>query len=148
MSMTSGTDADAQALADKVGVHMMSVSPVLHHWGIELVSIGPGASVMTMTIREDMANLHRQCHGGVLFTMADGCFGFASNSYNERTVAASCDIRYLKPAEIGDVVTATAIEIWKKGRSGLYDVTIANQDGEKVAIMRAHSRKTSGTHID
>lgn len=146
--MAQTADGETQALAERVGAHMMSVSPVLHHWGIQLVSIGPGASTMTMTIREDMANLHRQCHGGVLFTMADGCFGFASNSYNERTVAASCDIRYLKPAEIGDTVTATAVEVWRKGRSGLYDVTITNQDGDKVAIMRGHSRKTKGTHVD
>lgn len=139
---------EAQALAERVGAHMFSVSPVLHHWGIELAEIGPGAATMTMTVREDMANLHRQCHGGVLFTMADGCAGFASNSYNERTVAASCDIRYLKSAEIGDVVTATATEIWKRGRSLLYDVTLTNQDGETIAIMRAHSRKTRGTHID
>lgn len=140
--------AEAQALAERVGAHMFSVSPVLHHWGIELTEIGPGAATMTMTVREDMANLHRQCHGGVLFTMADGCAGFASNSYNERTVAASCDIRYLKSAEIGNVVTAVATEIWKKGRSLLYDVTLTNQDGETIAIMRAHSRKTRGTHVE
>ena len=146
--MGQDTDTAAQELAVRVGAHMMKVSPVLHHWGIELASIAPGAVTMTMAIRDDMANLHRQCHGGVLFTMADACFGFASNSYNERTVAASCDIRYLKPAEIGDTVTASAVEVWKKGRSGLYDVTITNQDGEKVAIMRGHSRKTSGAHVD
>lgn len=146
MTMTSPNDA--QALAEQVGAHMFKVSPVLHHWGVELTDIAPGAATMTMTVREDMANLHRQCHGGVLFTLADGCAGFASNSYNERTVAASCDIRFLKSAEIGDVVTAVTTEIWKKGRSGLYDVTMTNQNGETLAIMRAHSRKTRGTHID
>lgn len=135
-------------LADRIGEYMMSVSPVLHHWGVELVNIKPGAVTMQMTVREDMANLHRQCHGGVLFTLADGCAGFASNSYNDRTVAASCDIRYLKSAEIDDVVTAKAIEIWRKGRTGLYDVTLTNQDGETIAIMRAHSRVIQGKHLE
>ncbi len=138
----------ADALAARVGENMIAKSPVLQHWGIELVAISAGACEMCMTIRDDMSNLHRQCHGGVLFTMADGCFGFASNSYNERTVAASCDINFLKPAEVGDVVTARSVEVWKRGRSGLYDVTLTNQNGDKVAIMRAHSRKTTGNHID
>ncbi len=135
--MDNTESVDAQSLAERVGVCMMDKSPVIHHWGVELLTIEPGSVTMRMTIREDMANLHRQCHGGVLFTMADACFGFASNSYNERTVAASCDIRFLKPAEIDDVITAHSVEVWKRGRSGLYDVTLTNQDGEKIAIIRA-----------
>ena len=146
--MGNPTSEEARALAERVGSNMMDKSPVLHHWGIELVSIAPGAATMRMTIRDDMANLHRKCHGGVLFTMADACFGFSSNAYNDRAVAASCDIRFLKPAEIGDVITATTTEIWRRGRSGLYDVTLTNQDGEKIAVMRGHSRLTSGTHVD
>jgi acyl-CoA thioesterase len=145
--MTKQALSEANALAVRVGKNMFDKSPVAHHWGIELKAMSAGASEMQMTIREDMANLHRQCHGGVLFTMADACFGFASNSYNDRMVAASCDIKFLKSAEIGDVVTAVSVEIWKRGRSGLYDVTLTNQDGDKIAIMRAHARKTKCTHI-
>jgi len=139
---------EADNLAIRVGENMFEKSPVVQHWGIELKAITAGAAEMRMIIREDMSNLHGQCHGGVLFTMADACFGFAANSYNDRTVAASCDINFLKPAEVGDEVTARSVEIWKRGRSGLYDVTLTNQDGDKVAIMRAHARMTKGTHID
>jgi acyl-CoA thioesterase len=146
--MTEQILSDADTLAARVGENMIAKSPVLQHWGIELTGITAGTSEMRMTIREDMVNLHRQCHGGVLFTMADGCFGFASNSYNDRTVAASCDINFLKPAEVGDVVTARSVEVWKRGRSGFYDVTLTNQNGEKIAIMRAHARMTKGTHIE
>ena len=146
--MKGETLSSADALAARVGQNMIEKSPVLHHWGIELEEIKSGASIMTMTIREDMTNLHEQCHGGVLFTMADACFGFAANSYNDRMVAASCDIRYLKSAEVGDEVTARSVEVWKRGRSGLYDVTLTNQNGDKIAIMRAHSRMTKGTHIE
>lgn len=138
----------ADAVAVRVGESMMQSSPVLKHWDIELKGITAGAASMQMAIREDMSNLHGQCHGGVLFTMADACFGFAANSYNHRAVAASCDIRYLKPAEIGDVVTAHSVEVWKRGRTGLYDITLTNQDGEKIAIMRGHARLTKGKHIE
>jgi acyl-CoA thioesterase len=146
--MTKETLSSADALAARVGENMSAKSPVLQHWGIELTDITAGTSEMSMMIRGDMANLHGQCHGGVLFTMADACFGFAANSYNDRTVAASCDIRFLKPAEVGDQVTARSVEIWKRGRSGLYDVTLTNQNDDKIAVMRAHSRMTKGTHIE
>jgi len=146
--MTAETLSEADALAARVGENMVHKSPVLRHWGIELMEIAAGAAKMRMRIREDMSNLHGQCHGGVLFTMADACFGFAANSYNDRTVAASCDINFLKPAEVGDCVTAQAAEVWKRGRSGLYDVTLTNQNGDMIAIMRAHARLTKGTHIE
>lgn len=145
--MTEEALNDADALADRVGENMIAKSPVLQHWGIELKEITAGTVDMRMTIRSDMANLHGKCHGGVLFTMADACFGFAANSYNDRMVAASCEIKFLKSAEVDDVVTAHSVEIWKQGRSGLYDVTLTNQNGEKIAVMRAHARKTKGTHI-
>jgi acyl-CoA thioesterase len=146
--MTEPALSEADNLAVRVGENMIEKSPVLHHWGISLTQISAGASEMRMTIREDMSNLHGQCHGGVLFTMADACFGFAANSYNNRTVAATCDINFLKPAEVGDKVTARSVEVWKRGRSGLYDVTLTNQNGDKIAVMRGHARITKGTHIE
>ena len=146
--MTDQTMNSADTLAIHVGENLFQKSPVLHHWGIELINISAGAAEMRMRIREDMSNLHGQCHGGVLFTMADACFGFAANSYNDRTVAAACDINYLKPAEVGDEITAQAVEVWKRGRSGLYDVTLTNQSGDKIALMRGHARMTNGTHIE
>ena len=138
----------ADALAVRVGESMVRSSPVLKHWNIELKDIKAGAATMQMAIREDMSNLHGQCHGGVLFTLADACFGFAANAYNQRMVAATCDIRYLKPAEFGDVIAARSVEVWKQGRSGLYDVTMTNQHGDKIAIMRGHARITRGKHIE
>ncbi|MEC9368167.1 MAG: hotdog fold thioesterase [Pseudomonadota bacterium] len=136
------------ALAEKVVAHLYSVSPVLKHWGIEVAGAKRAAVTLTMTVRKDMSNTNGVCHGGVIFSLADACFGFSAGSYNDRGVGASCDIRFLKPAEIGDRLTATASEVWRKGRSGLYDVTIVNQGGDKVALMRGHARQIGGHYIE
>lgn len=138
----------SNSLAERVVEHLMSVSPVLGHWGIEVVEAKPASVTLAMTIRKDMSNTNGVCHGGVVFSLADACFGFSSATYNDRGAGASCDIRFLKPAEIGDRLTATASEVWRKGRSGLYDVTIVNQNGEKVAIMRGHSRLIGGHYVE
>ena len=128
--------------------HLMAISPVVQHWGIELVDAGQGTVRMEMDVRPDMGNTHGVCHGGVIFTLGDACFGFSANSYNDRTIAASCEIKFLAPGEVGDRLTAVSTEVWRKGRSGLYDVTITNRQGDKVAILRGHARMTGGKVID
>ena len=130
-------------LARAVGGTMSRTNPVFRHFGIELIHIAPGRAQMRMLVRPDMGNAHGFCHGGVLFTLADTCFGFACNSYTERAVAASNEIRYLAPVAIGAVVECSANEVWKNDRSGIYDARIT-RDGETVVLMRAHSRLIGG----
>ena len=100
-----------------------------------------------MPVREDMLNGHGLCHGGMIFTLADSAFAFACNSYNQMAVAQHCSITYLIPGRIGDRLTATAREVSRRGRSGLYDIRITNQDGAHVAEFRGHSRTVKGTHL-
>ena len=136
----AATDGEPTSLAWRVGRHMLANSPVIAHWGIELTEMAPGRSGLAMTVREDMANPFGVCHGGVLFTFADTAFGFACNSHNAQAVGASCDIRYLQPARVGDALVASAEEIWLSGRSGLYDVTVGRADGERIALLRGYAR--------
>ena len=72
--------------------------------GMELVAVGPGRATLRMTVREDMVNGHAIGHGGFTFTLADSAFAFACNSYNRSTVAAACEIRFLAPTRLGDVL--------------------------------------------
>lgn len=148
-SKDSGAAEASTAVAPRIVVeHLLSVSPVAHHWGIEILEAELGAVSLGMEIRADMSNTNDVCHGGVIFTLADFCFGYAANSYNDRCTAASCDINFFKPGEVGDRLTARAREIWRRGRSCFYDVTITNQDDETIAIMRGHARLIGGLHVE
>ena len=117
------------------------------HLGMELVSIAPGEAVIAMTVTDIMTNGHGTCHGGYIFTLADSAFAFACNSYNQRTVAQHCSVTYIAPAFGGDRLTATAREVSRRGRGGIYDIRIANQQGEHVAEFRGHARTIKGTHL-
>ncbi len=108
--------------------------------GLVLEAVGPGTARMTMTVRDTMTNGHGMCHGGFIFTLADSAFAFACNSRNAKCVAAQGDIAFLRPARLGDVLTATAEERHLAGRSGLYDVRVADQSGAVIAEFRGHSR--------
>ncbi|MDE3176633.1 MAG: hydroxyphenylacetyl-CoA thioesterase PaaI [Pseudomonadota bacterium] len=112
--------------------------------GMRLVEIGPGEAAIEMTIRADMANGHGMCHGGYVFTLADSAFAFACNSRDQRMVAAQGAISFLAPAQVGDVLTAKAREVHLRGRGGIYDVSVSNQNGEPIAEFRGHCRAIPG----
>lgn len=114
--------------------------------GMKIVDIGPGRATLTMTVAPHMVNGQRIAHGGFIFTLADSAFAFACNSHNEKSVAAQGDITFIRPGKLGDVLTATAREISRNGRSGIYDVQVTA--GEQViAEFRGHSRTIGGTWL-
>jgi len=138
------TDLAPQALAEKVANAMYARDPASQGLGISLDGVGAGCATMSMTIRDDMLNGHGSCHGGFIFTLADSAFAFACNSYNLNTVGAACTIDYLAPGRQGDVLTATAREQALAGKSGVYDVTVVNQEGRTVALFRGKSLRVGG----
>ena len=111
--------------------------------GMEIVEIKPGQATMAMTVEPHMVNGQRIAHGGFIFLLADSTFAFACNSHNERAVAAQCNISFIKPGKLGDRLVATAREISRTGRSGIYDVRITVDD-VVIAEFRGHSRVIGG----
>jgi len=115
--------------------------------GMRLEAAGPGTAVLAMTVARQHVNGHGICHGGLIFTLADSAFACASNSYNQRAVAQHATVTFVAPAKLGDRLTATARELSRNGRTGLYDVAVTNQDGALVAAFRGASRTLAGEHF-
>jgi acyl-CoA thioesterase len=114
--------------------------------GMEILDMKAGCATMAMTVKPHMVNGHGITHGGFVFLLADSTFAFACNSRNERAVAAHCNISFIRPGKLGDRLIATATEISRSGRSGIYDIRVI-VDGVAVAEMRGHSRTIGGTWI-
>lgn len=139
------TPLNPQQLAEACTRAMFARDNASQGLGMQIESVAPGRAVLTMRVREDMVQGHGNCHGGFIFTLADSAFAFACNSYDEATVAAGCSIDYLGPGKLGDVLTATAEERSRRGRTGIYDITVRNQRGEEVALFRGRSYKVRGS---
>jgi acyl-CoA thioesterase len=142
------TPHDAQALAEAVAAAMFARDRASQALGMAIAAVAPGQATLTMTVRADMVNGHAICHGGLIFTLADSAFAFACNSYNLATVASGCTIEFLAPAREGDVLTARARERSAAGRTGVYDIEVANQRGEAIALFRGKSYRIKGHVID
>ncbi|MFL6673325.1 MAG: hydroxyphenylacetyl-CoA thioesterase PaaI [Massilia sp.] len=136
--------SNPQALAELAGKTMYQRDPASQALGMTLDAIRPGYARMSMRIRHDMLNGHGSCHGGYIFMLADSAFAFACNSHNFNTVAAGCSIDYLAPGLEGDVLGAEAVEQALLGKTGVYDITVTNQDGRKIALFRGKSHRVSG----
>lgn len=107
--------------------------------GMEVTELHLGTATVTMRVTEHMCQGHGTCHGGYIFTVADTAFAAACNSHGPVTVAAAVQIHYVSPAYSGDLLTATAREVSRWGRNGLYDVEVRNDTGV-VAQFRGTSR--------
>ncbi|MFC1415065.1 hydroxyphenylacetyl-CoA thioesterase PaaI [Streptacidiphilus cavernicola] len=107
--------------------------------GIELLEAGPGTARLRMAVTAAMVNGHGTAHGGYLFLFADTAFACACNSYGPATVAAGADVSFVAPAHEGDLLTATAQERTRYGRSGIYDVTVL-RGSDVIAEFRGRSR--------
>lgn len=141
------SEMSAQEIAEASARAMWNDDSASRRLGMSLDRIAPGEATVSMTVTDSMSNGHGNCHGGYIFLLGDSAFAFACNSYNEVVVAQHCSVTYLIPGRIGDRLEAVARETSRRGRSGIYDIRIANQRGEHVAEFRGHSRIVKGTHL-
>jgi phenylacetic acid degradation protein PaaD len=145
--MTEEPPAAAQVLAERCLRAMLDTDAASAALGIRAVRVAPGQAEMAMTVTPAMLNGHLIGHGGVVFTLADTTFAVACNSYNRNTVATGCDIDFVAPVRAGDELRAVAVERFRQGRAGLYDITVRRADGGVVAEMRGRSREIPGTLV-
>lgn len=138
---------DPQRLAEAAGRTMFERDPASRGLGMQLAEIRPGYARMTMTVKDEMLNGHATCHGGYIFMLADSAFAFACNSHNVNTVGAGCTIDYLAPGRAGDALVAEAVEQALQGKTGVYDVSVTDQDGRKIALFRGKSHRVGGTLV-
>ena len=104
--------------------------------GMAITNVDEGVATLELQVQDHHCNGHGICHGGVIFTLAD--------SRNQATVAQHNTISYIAPGQLGETLSAHAREISLRGRSGIYDVTVTNQNNTTIAEFRGMSRAIKG----
>jgi acyl-CoA thioesterase len=125
-------------------VNQMMKSDLFSQWlGIEILCIKEGYCKTKMIVRKEMANGLGIVHGGIAFSLADSTFAFACNNRNNLSVALDTSINFLKPAHVNDVLTAESKEIHNGQSTGLYQITITNQDNHIVGLFKGTCFRTN-----
>lgn len=125
-----------QLLAEKVTAQLLDKDEFSKWLGIQVLEIKPGYSKVKMKIRSEMLNGFKICHGGVIFSIADSAFAFASNSHGRMSVAIETSIAFPAQVNEGDDLIAVAEEQSIRNSIAVYNIIVVNQSDEKVGIFR------------
>ena len=139
--MTNNTDPETV-------VAKMMQDDLFSQWlGISIIEIAEGYSKIKMTVRPEMMNGLGIVHGGIAFSLGDSCFAFACNNRNVLSVALDTSINFLKPVHVADELTAEAKELHNGKSTGLYHITITNQNEHVVAVFKGTCYRTNKTLV-
>lgn len=112
---------------------------------VALVELGAGHATLRMTVGRDHLNFLGSCHGGALFSLADGAFGLASNTHGPIAAAIDAHIAFHVAVREGDVLTARASEVSRSRRVATYRVDVERGDGVRVASFTGTVFRRDGT---
>lgn len=147
--MTDQNDSKNGAVKpEQASAHMHSTDYCAQFLGIEVKHVELGKAELTMTVRPEFANGHGMCQGGLIATLADTAFAHACNSANKKTVAQRFSIDFIRPAQVGDLLTAKALEQSRGKLTGLYQVEVTNQLGKPIALFNGGSFEIGGKVIE
>ena len=134
-------------LPEKVVSHLLE-NDLFSKWlGIEVIELNKGYSKIKMTVRPEMINGFGIVHGGIAFSLADSAFAFACNNRNNLSVALDTSINFMKPVHPGDILTAEAKEMHNGKSTGLYQVSVFNQNDHLVALFKGTCFRTGKTLV-
>lgn len=111
--------------------------PFGRKFGLRLVTLEEGYSLVEMVLTPDMGNIFGKAHGGAIFALIDEAFETASNSYGNVAVALSMSVTYLASPAMGARLTAEAKEINRTTRTAVYDIKVREEEGKLVASCQA-----------
>ena len=116
---------------ERIGT-LLRCGPFAKGMDIRLVSSGEGRAVLEMEITEPLTNNKGTCHGGALFTLADTAFGVAAH-YGGPVVTVGSDLQFIRPGRPGDIVRASALQISRTRRTGLFQLSISEKAAGVIA---------------
>lgn len=138
---------DKDQLAKKVVDKMMQDDLFSQWMKIKIIEISEGYGKIKMELREEMINGFNVIHGGIIFSLADSAFAFACNNRNNLSMALDASISFNKTTKPGDILIAEAKEIHNGRSTGLYIITITNQNNDHVALFKGTCFRTGKTLI-
>ena len=103
---------------------------------------------LSNTVKPEFANGHGMCQGGLISILANTAFAHAGNSWNTKALVERFSIDFIRPANVGERLTATAHEQSRGKLTGIYQVMVTNPKGKIVAIFNGTSFETGGAVLD
>lgn len=128
-----------------MGRHPDALSELL---GIELEDQAAGQARVRAEVGPEHCNQHGTVHGGFVFALADTALAVASNSHGPEAVAIAASIHFARPAQVGDVLVAEAVEISRSNRTASYEISVRSGVEVVATFTGTVFRKTDSGATD
>lgn len=125
-------DTDAQNMSE----YILSQDYFSQWLGVKVLEVRKNYCHIEMPIRKEMINGLKTVHGGVTFSFAQSALAISANNGGDAAVALNCLINFALAVKLGDTLTAESVLIFESKKTGVYDITIHNQNRELVSTFR------------
>ena len=114
--------------------------PIASFLKMRLVELTPGYAKVAMKLTPDHTNFNGMVFGGIVMSIADQAFAYATNSLVSPSIATQFNIHLIAGASPGDELIAECRVIKSGRRIGVSEMTVTNQEGKLIA-------KATGTTV-
>jgi len=114
--------------------------PIASFLKMKLVELSPGYARVTMKVRPEYLNFNGLIFGGIVMSITDQAFAYATNSVVRPSIASQMNIHLISGAGVGDELTAECRVVKSGRRIGVSEMTVTRQDGKLIA-------KATGTTV-
>jgi acyl-CoA thioesterase len=107
--------------------------PIAAFLGMRLLELSPGYSKVAMKLKPEHVNFNGAIFGGIIMSLADQAFAYASNSMSLPSLACEFHIHLISGATADDELTAECWVVRSGRRAGFSEMTVTNQTGKVIA---------------
>ena len=100
---------------------------------MRLLELSPGYAKVTMKLRPEHLNFHGMVFGGIVMSVADQAFAYASNSLARPSIASQFNINLISAAGADDELIAECRVVQSGKRVGVSEIKVTNQEGKLIA---------------
>ncbi|MRR14526.1 PaaI family thioesterase [archaeon] len=114
-----------------------SAEPYIRAFGMSVVDLEEGRSVLQMKTNENMNNMFDCTHGAAIYSLMDAAFELAVNSHGTVAVALGVNVNYLNAPHPGEVLQAEGREVNRSRKIAACQINVTGEDGRLIATCQA-----------
>ncbi len=107
--------------------------PIASFLNMRLLELSAGYARVAMKLRPEYQNFNGLVFGGMVMSVADQAFAYASNSVACPSIATQFNIYLIAGADTDDELIAECRVVKSGRRIGISEITVTNQDGKLIA---------------
>ncbi len=135
--MSDQSESDTRAATISANIEELRAKskeePIASFLKMSLLELSPGYAKISMKLRPEYTNFNGLIFGGIIMSLTDQAFAYASNTVITPNVASQFNLHFVASAKIGDELIAECRVIKSGRRVCISEMAVTDQDGKLIA---------------